>query len=391
MAQVRFRGVDFYELDELLTEEQRLVRNTVRQFVDEEVLPIINEAFEEGRFPTELIPRMGELGLLGANLEGYGAAGVDEISYGLVMQELERGDSGIRSFASVQGGLVMWPIYTFGSEEQKQRWLPKLASGEAIGCFGLTEPEFGSDPSGLQTRAERDGDYYILNGVKTWITNGSLADVALIWARTDEGIRGFLVERGTPGFTQTKIEHKFSLRASDTGELSLNNVRVPAENMLPGAQGLKPALMCLNQARYSIAWGAVGAAMACYEEAREYALERVQFGRPIGSFQLIQEMLAEMLTEITKAQLLVFRLGQLKEAGQADHVQISLAKRNNVVMAQRVAKMAREILGANGITLDYQAIRHLMNMESVRTYEGTHEIHTLILGEAITGIPAYRG
>ncbi len=391
MAQVRFRGVDFYELDELLTEEQRLVRNTVRQFVDEEVLPIINEAFEEGRFPTELIPRMGELGLLGANLEGYGAAGVDEISYGLVMQELERGDSGIRSFASVQGGLVMWPIYTFGSEEQKQRWLPKLASGEAIGCFGLTEPEFGSDPSGLQTRAERDGDYYILNGVKTWITNGSLADVALIWARTEEGIRGFLVERGTPGFTQTKIEHKFSLRASDTGELSLNNVRVPAENMLPGAQGLKPALMCLNQARYSIAWGAVGAAMACYEEAREYALERVQFGRPIGSFQLIQEMLAEMLTEITKAQLLVFRLGQLKEAGQADHVQISLAKRNNVAMAQRVAKMAREILGANGITLDYQAIRHLMNMESVRTYEGTHEIHTLILGEAITGIPAYRG
>lgn len=386
----RFRGTDFYELEELLTEEQRLVRNTVRKFVDEEVLPIIGEAFEEGRFPTELIPRMGELGLLGANLKGYGAAGVDEISYGLVMQELERGDSGLRSFASVQGGLVMWPIYTFGSEEQKRKWLPKLASGEAIGCFGLTEPEFGSNPGGLQTKAERDGDHYVLNGVKTWITNGTLADVALVWARTEEGIRGFLVERGTPGFTQSKIEHKLSLRASDTGELSLNNVRVPVENMLPGAQGLKAALMCLNQARYSIAWGAVGAAMACYEEAREYALERVQFDKPIGAFQLIQEKLAEMLTEITKAQLLVFRLGQLKEAGRANYAQISLAKRNNVAMAQKVARMAREILGANGITLDYQSIRHLVNMETVKTYEGTHEIHTLILGEAITGIPAFR-
>jgi len=265
-----FKGVDLYELDPLLTEEQRLVRRTARGFVDEEVLPIIGTAFEEGRFPVELIPRMGQLGLLGANLEGYGTAGVDELSYGLVMQELERGDSGVRSFASVQGGLVMWPIYTFGSEEQKERWLPLLASGEAVGCFGLTEPEFGSNPGGLQTRAEHDGDHYILNGVKTWITNGTLADVALVWARTAEGIRGFLVEGETPGFTQAEIEHKLSLRASDTGELTLNNCRVPVENMLPGAQGLKPALMCLNQARYSIAWGAVGAALAYYEEAREY-------------------------------------------------------------------------------------------------------------------------
>ena len=385
-----FPTADFYELEELLTEEQRLVRNTVRRFVNEEVLPIISEAFEEGRFPVELIPRMGELDLLGANLKGYGAAGVDEISYGLVMQELERGDSGLRSFASVQGGLVMWPIWAFGSEEQKQKWLPKLASGEVVGCFGLTEPEFGSNPGGLQTKAERDGDHYVLNGVKTWITNGTLADLALVWARTGEGIRGFLVERGTPGFTQAKIEHKLSLRASDTGELSFTDCRVPAENMLPGAQGLKAALMCLDQARYSIAWGAVGAALACYEEAREYALERVQFDKPIGAFQLVQEKLAEMLTEITKAQLLVFRLGQLKEASKANYAQISLAKRNNVAMAQRVARMAREILGANGITLDYQAIRHLVNMETVKTYEGTHEIHTLILGEAITGIPAFR-
>ncbi|MGQ9476936.1 MAG: acyl-CoA dehydrogenase family protein [Candidatus Bipolaricaulia bacterium] len=385
-----FKGTDLYELDSLLNEEQRLIRRTARQFVDEEVLPIIKGAFEEGRFPKELIPRLGELGFLGANLEGYGAAGIDELSYGLVMQELERGDSGIRSFASVQGGLVMYPIYTFGSEEQKERWLPKLASGEAVGCFGLTEPGFGSNPAGLQTKAERDGDSYVLNGVKTWITNATLADVALVWARTAEGIRGFLVERGTPGFTQAKIEHKMSLRASDTGELAFTDCRVPVENMLPGALGLKPALMCLNQARYSIAWGAVGAALACYEEARAYALERVQFDRPIASFQLIQERLAEMLTEITKAQLLVFRLAQLKEEGQADHVQISLAKRNNVAMAQMVARAAREILGANGITLDYQAIRHLMNLEAVKTYEGTHEIHTLILGEAITGLSAFK-
>ncbi|MGQ9733454.1 MAG: acyl-CoA dehydrogenase family protein [Candidatus Bipolaricaulia bacterium] len=385
-----FKGTDLYELDSLLNEEQRLIRRTARQFVDEEVLPIIKGAFEEGRFPKELIPRLGELGFLGANLEGYGAAGIDELSYGLVMQELERGDSGIRSFASVQGGLVMYPIYTFGSEEQKERWLPKLASGEAVGCFGLTEPGFGSNPAGLQTKAERDGDSYVLNGVKTWITNATLADVALVWARTAEGIRGFLVERGTLGFTQAKIEHKMSLRASDTGELAFTDCRVPVENMLPGALGLKPALMCLNQARYSIAWGAVGAALACYEEARAYALERVQFDRPIASFQLIQERLAEMLTEITKAQLLVFRLAQLKEEGRADHVQISLAKRNNVAMAQMVARAAREILGANGITLDYQAIRHLMNLEAVKTYEGTHEIHTLILGEAITGLSAFK-
>jgi glutaryl-CoA dehydrogenase len=381
---------DYFNLEELLTEEQRLVRNTVRRFVDEEVLPIIKEAFEAGHFPTELIPKMAKLGLFGATLKEYGGAGIDAISYGLAMQELERGDSGVRSFCSVQNGLVIYPIYMFGSPEQKERWLPKLIRGEAIGCFGLTEPAHGSDPGSMETTARKDGNFYILNGVKSWITNANLAHIAIVWAKLDGVVRGFIVERGVAGFSTGKIEHKLSMRASDTGELYLDNCRIPAENMLPLAEGLKAALMCLNQARYGIAWGAVGAACACYEEALTYAKERIQFGKPIASFQLVQQKLVEMLTEITKAQLLCYRLGQLMAAGRCRHTQISLAKRNNVAMALRVAHLARDILGANGITLDYQAIRHLVNLETVYTYEGTHDIHTLIVGHDITGIEAFR-
>jgi len=385
-----FKGVDYYEIEALLTPEQRLIRNTVRRFVDEEVMPIIRDCFEEGHFPKQLIARMAELGLLGANLEGYGAAGVDEIAYGLIMQELERGDSGIRSFASVQSSLVIYPIYMFGSEEQKERWLPKLIKGEAIGCFGLTEPEHGSDPAGMDTVAERDGDYFVLNGTKSWITNATLADIGVVWAKLEGQIRGFLVEKGTEGFSAAKIEHKMSMRASDTGELYLDHCRIPKGNLLPKSEGLKSALMCLNQARYGIAWGAVGAAMACYEEALEYAKQRIQFDKPIASFQLVQEKLVEMLTEITKAQLLCFRLGQLKEEGKIKPAQISLAKRNNVEMALKVARMARDILGANGITLDYHSIRHMLNLETVYTYEGTHNIHTLIVGQDITGVQAFK-
>ena len=385
-----FVGVDYFNVEELLTEEQRLIRNTVRRFVDEEVLPIIKDAFEAGHFPTELIPKIAQLGLLGATLKEYGGAGIDSIAYGLAMQELERGDTAIRSFCSVQNGLVIYPIYTFGSEEQKKRWLPKLIQGEAVGCFGLTEPEHGSDPGAMDTRAERHGDSFVLNGTKAWITNATIADVAVVWAKLDGVVRGFLVEKGTPGFTAAKIEHKMSARASDTGELYLNNCRIPKENMLPGAEGLKAPLMCLNQGRYAIAWGAVGAAMACYEEVVEYAKQRVQFDKPIASFQLVQAKLADMLTEITKAQLLCLRLGQLKEAGKVKPAQISLAKRNNVAMALKIARAARDILGANGITLDYQSIRHMLNLESVYTLEGTHHIQTLILGQDITGISAFK-
>ncbi len=385
-----FTGVDYFNIEELLTEEQKLIRTTVRQFVNEEVLPIIKEAFEAGHFPTELIPKIAQLGLLGATLKEYGGAGIDSISYGLAMQELERGDTAIRSFCSVQNGLVIYPIYTFGSPEQKERWLPKLIQGQAVGCFGLTEPEHGSDPSAMDTVAERDGNYFVLNGTKAWITNATLADVALVWAKLDGVIRGFLVERGTEGFSTAKIEHKMSARASDTGELYLNNCRIPKENILPGVEGLKGPLMCLNQGRYAIAWGAVGAAMACYDEVVEYAKQRVQFDRPIASFQLVQEKLAEMLTEITKAQLLCYRLGQLKESGKVKPAQISLAKRNNVAMALTIARMARDLLGANGITLDYQSIRHMLNLESVYTLEGTHHIQTLILGQEITGIGAFK-
>lgn len=384
-----FEAIDFYQLDDLLSEEQRLTRKTVRAFVDEQVMPIIAEAFETGKFPSELVPELGRLGLLGSNLHGYGCVGIDNISYGLIMQELERADSGLRSFASVQGALVMFPIHAFGSEEQKQTWLPKMAKGETIGCFGLTEPEHGSDPSGMKTSAVKDGDHWVLNGNKAWITNGTIADVAVVWAKTGEGIRGFLVERGTPGFTSAKIEHKASMRASDTAELYFVDCRIPLDNLLPESKGLKSPLICLTNARYGIAWGVLGAAMACLDEAVNYSKNRIQFDKPIGSFQLVQAKLAYMATEITKAQLICMRLGQLKDEGKITPTQVSLAKRNNVAMALECARITRDILGANGITYDYQAIRHMLNLETVSTYEGTHDIHTLVLGQALTGIAAY--
>jgi len=384
-----FEGVDYYSMDELLDDEQRLVRDTVRQFVSEQVLPIIEEHQREGTFPATVVPGLAELGVFGCNLEGYGLPGLDEISYGLINQELERGDSGLRSFVSVQGSLCMWPIWRFGSEEQKEHWLPPMATGEVISCSGLTEPDAGSDPGRMLTRARRDGDEWVLDGVKYWITNGTLAHLAVVWAQTDDGIRGFLVETDRPGFTANKITGKYSLRASDTAELVMQGCRVPDANMLPEARGLKSALTCLNQARYGIAWGVIGAAQACYDEALRYAKNRVQFDRPIAATQLIQELLAEIVTEITKAQLLCLRLGQLKDAGKVTPAQISMAKRNNVAMALKTARTCREILGANGIVDDYQAFRHMVNLESVYTYEGTHQIHTLIIGHDITGIPAY--
>jgi glutaryl-CoA dehydrogenase len=384
-----FEGVDFLGLSEELTEEERLVRDSVRQFVDSSVLPIIGEAYEKSVFPRNLVPRMGKLGLLGANLEGYGCAGIGDVAYGLIMQELERGDSGIRSFCSVQGALVMYPIHTFGSEEHRRQWLPRLASGDAIGCFGLTEPDFGSNPAGMRTRAERKDDRWVLNGSKMWITNGSIADVAIIWARTDAGIRGFVVPTDTPGFSARLIENKISLRASVTSQLFLEDLELPLDAMLPGAEGLKGPLSCLTQARYGIAWGACGAAMAIYDEARRYSLERIQFDKPIASFQLVQQKLVTMLVEITKAQLLALRLGRLKERKAVSAAQVSMGKMNNVAVARECARLGREILGANGIMLDYQVARHMGNIESVYTYEGTHDIHTLILGHAITGIPAF--
>jgi glutaryl-CoA dehydrogenase len=386
-----FEAVDFYGIDELLSDDERQVRDTVRAFVGERVLPHIEAHNRAGTFPIELVPAMAELGLLGSNLQGYGCAGLGAVAYGLIMQELERGDSGLRSFVSVQGSLVMYPIATFGSEAQKERWLPALASGKAIGCFGLTEADAGSDPAAMRTRARRDGKGWRLSGSKMWITNGTLADVAVVWARTEEGpVRGFLVAKGTPGFSARDIQGKFSLRASVTSELVLEDCLVPDDGLLPGADGLKSALMCLNQARYGIAWGAVGSAMAVYDEARRYAQSRVMFGKPIGSFQLVQEKLVAMLTEITKAQLVAWRLGRLKEAGKATAQQVSLAKRNNVAAALDIARMGRDILGANGTADEYQAGRHMCNLEAVKTYEGTHDIHTLILGEWITGIPAFR-
>ena len=386
----RFPGVDFVEFDALLSEEERLVRDTVRAFVDDEVLPIIEEANRDARFPIELVPKMAELGLLGSTIDEYGLPGLGNVAYGLVMQELERGDSGIRSFASVQSALVMYPIDAFGSPEQRDRWLPRLGSGEAIGCFGLTEPEFGSNPGGMITTARRDGDSWVLNGSKQWITNGTVADVAVVWAKTPDGVRGFLVEKGTPGYTSTDQHGKFSLRASVTSELGFADCRIPAENLLPKTEGLKNALMCLNQARYGIAWGGLGAAMACYQAALDYAKERKQFaGQPIASHQLVQEKLVWMLSEITKGQLLVLQLGRLKDAGRLKHQQVSLGKRNNVWVARECARLARDILGANGIVDDYPVIRHMMNIESVFTYEGTHDIHGLVIGEAITGIPSF--
>jgi len=381
---------DFYGVEELLTEDERMIRDAVRGWVTDRVLPIIADHYLAGTFPTGLIPEMAELGLLGAGIEGYGCPGLGAVAYGLILQELERGDSGIRSFASVQGSLVMWPIRNFGSEEQKKRWLPALHKGEAIGCFGLTEPDHGSDPGGMETRAVKRGDRYVLNGAKMWITNGSQAHVAVVWAKLDGVVRGFLVEKGTPGFLQRSMGKKFSLRASDTSELVLQDVAVPLTSILPGVEGLKGPLNCLTQARGGIAWGVCGAAMACYDEARRYALQRIQFGKPIGQFQLVQSKLAEMLTEITKMQLLNLRMGRLKEAGKVTPQQVSMAKRNACHHALEIARSCRSVLGANGITAEYQVMRHMCNLESVITYEGTHDIHTLILGHALTGLDAFR-
>jgi glutaryl-CoA dehydrogenase len=382
-------SVDFYDLNDLLTEEERMVRDTVRAFVDQKILPTISQHYEAGTFPTELIPEFGRLGLLGSNLHGYGCPGMGDIAYGLVAQELERGDSGIRSFCSVQSSLVMYPIYAYGTEEQKNTWLPKLATGEAVGCFGLTEPDFGSNPGGMITRAERTATGFVLNGTKRWITNGNLAHVAIIWAKLDGVVRGFVVDTKTPGFTAQKIERKFSLRASVTSELILEDVHVPESAIFPDVKGLKGPLGCLTQARYGISWGAIGAAEACFDCAVDYAKSRVQFSRPIAGYQLVQAKFADMLTEITKAKLVSWRLGKLKEAKKMTPGQVSLAKRNNVHMALETARKCRDILGGNGITYEYPIGRHLMNLETVITYEGTHDIHTLVLGQEVTGIPAY--
>jgi glutaryl-CoA dehydrogenase len=387
----RFPGVDFIEFDALLTDEERLVRDTVRTFVDEKVKPIIEECHREGRTPLALVPEMGALNLFGASIDEYGLPGLGGVAYGLIMQELERGDSGLRSFVSVQSSLVMYPIHAFGSKEQKDRWIPRMATGEAIGCFGLTEPDFGSNPGGMRTTARRQGNDWVLNGSKQWITNGTLADVAVVWAKIEDGtVRGFLVEKGTPGFSSSDQHGKFSLRASTTSELGFHDCKIPGENLLPGTTGLKNALMCLNQARYGIAWGGLGSAMECYHTALTYAKERVQFGgQPIAAHQLVQEKLVWMISEITKGQLLALQMGKLKDQGRLKHQHISLGKRNNIWLARECARMAREILGANGIVDDYPVIRHMLNIESVFTYEGTHDIHGLIIGESITGIPAF--
>lgn len=386
-----FPGVDFLRIDSLFSEQELLVRQTARQFVDDRVLPLIRDCFRDARFPKELIPEMGRLGFFGANLEGYGCAGMSNVEYGLIMQEIERGDSGLRSFISVQGALVMYPILTYGSEEQKRRWLPKLQSGEAIGCFGLTEPGFGSNPAGMLARARREGSNWILDGEKTWITNGSVADIAVVWARAEEGIRGFLVEKGTPGFTSSEIHGKLSMRASVTASLTFHNCRVPETAALPEAKGLKAALSCLSQARYGIGWGTIGAAMDCYETARSYSVVRKQFdGRPIASHQLVQEKLAGMITEITKAQLLALHVGRLKDQGKAEPAHISMLKRNNATMALDCARLSRDLLGANGITDEYPIMRHMCNLETVKTYEGTDHIHALVIGEKATGIAAYK-
>ena len=378
-------------IDSLFTDEELLVRQTAREFVDNRVAPLIRDCYRDGRFPRELVPEMAELGFFGANLEGYGCAGMNNVEYGLVCQELERGDSGVRSFVSVQGALVMYPILTFGSEQQKQHWLPRLQSGKAIGCFGLTEPDFGSNPAGMRATARQDGGDWILNGEKTWITNGSIADMAVVWARTEQGVRGFLVETGTPGFTTSEIHGKWSIRASVTSSLSFSDCRIPDSQRLPEARGLKTALACLTQARYGIGWGAIGAAMECYETARQYSMLRKQFDdKPIASHQLVQEKLAWMITEITKAQLLALQAGRLKDQNRAEPAHISMLKRNNVAIALDTARLARDLLGANGITDEYPIMRHMCNLETVKTYEGTDHIHTLVIGERITGIPAYR-
>ena len=387
----RFQGVDYLLIDSLFNEQELLVRQTTRQFVEDQVVPVIKDHFRDGTFPKHLIQQLGKLGFLGANLEGYGCAGTSNVEYGLIMQELERGDSGLRSFVSVQGALVMYPIHAYGSEEQKSTWLPRLQSGEAIGCFGLTEPQFGSNPAGMLTRAVEDGGHWVLNGEKTWITNGSVADVAVVWARAHDGIRGFLVERGTPGFTASELHGKLSMRASVTASLSLADCRVPKSAMLPGARGLKGPLGCLSQARFGIGWGVIGAAMDCYETARQYTMLRKQFDdKPIASHQLVQEKLAWMITEITKAQLLAMQCGRLKDQGKIDPAHISMLKKNNVWMALECARLSRDLLGGNGIMDDYPIMRHMCNLETVKTYEGTDHIHTLVIGERITGIPAYK-
>ena len=392
----KFQGVDYYEIDSLLTEEERMVRDTVRAWVDDSLMPIIEEAYVEKRFPKELIPQMAELGIYGANLpEEYGCAGLNNVAYGLIMQELERGDSGIRSFASVQGALCMYPIYEFGSEEQRKKYLPPMAAGEVIGCFGLTEPDFGSNPGGMLTTARKDGDEWVLNGAKMWITNGSMADIAIIWAKTGDiddvsSIRGFIVPTDAKGFTARDQKGKLSLLASDTSELVLDDVRVGEDALLPNSGGLKSPLKCLTQARYGIAFGAVGAAMACYDEALSYSKERVQFGdKPIAATQIQQARLAQMITDITQSQLLTIQLGRMKDKGSMRPQQVSMAKRACVDMACETAREARRLLGANGILVEYSAMRHMANLESVYTYEGTHDIHTLILGQDVTGYAAY--
>jgi len=387
-----FDGVDFYNIDDLLSEEHILVRSSIRDFVKREISPNIEQWCQDAYFPYDIVKKFGDVGAFGPQIpEEYGGGGMDYISYGLIMQEIERGDSGMRSTASVQGSLVMYPIYKFGSEEQRKRFLPKLASGEMLGCFGLTEPDHGSNPSGMTTNFKDMGDHYLLNGAKMWISNSPKADIAVVWAKDENGrIHGLIVERGMEGFTTPETHSKWSLRASCTGELVFNDVKVPKENLLPNKSGLGAPLMCLDSARYGISWGTLGAAMDCYDSARRYALERIQFDKPIASFQLIQKKLAEMLSEITKAQLLVWRLGKLMNEGKATTAQISLAKRNNVAMALDIAREARQIHGGMGITGDYPIMRHMMNLESVITYEGTHDIHLLILGNEITGIPAFK-
>ncbi|MBN2364855.1 MAG: acyl-CoA dehydrogenase [Calditrichaeota bacterium] len=387
----KFQGIDLYNFDDLLSDDEKLIRDSVREWVSERVMPIIEDHYQKAEFPLHLVPEMGEMGFLGSNLpEEYGCAGINNVAYGLIMQELERGDSGLRSYASVQGGLVMYPVFLWGSEEQKKKWLPLLASGQKTGCFGLTEPDFGSNPGGMKTTARLNGDSYILNGAKMWITNGSIADVAVVWANLDGTVRGFLVEKDTPGFTTPEIKNKHSLRASVTSELVFQDCRIPTENILPGTTGLKNPLSCLTQARYGIAWGALGAAMACYHEALGYSQSRIQFDKPIASFQLIQEKLVFMANEITKGQLLVLQLGRLKDQDKMHHVQVSLAKRNNVYYALEISRLARDILAANGIVSEYQTMRHMCNLESVKTYEGTHDIHTLIIGNHLTGIEAFK-
>jgi len=396
-----FEAADFYNLEELLTADERRIRDAVRHWVQERFLPVVAQHYRDGTFPMELVPELGQLGALGPSIKGYGCPGLGSVAAGLIMQELERGDSGLRTFASVQGSLAMMAINLFGSEEQKSRWLPAMAKGEKLGCFALTEPDFGSNPSGLRCRAQKTADGYRLNGAKKWIGNGTVADVAIVWAKVDGdagvdpesagAIRGFLVENGTPGFKSALIEGKLSLRAALTAELTFDDCIIPADALMPKSGGVKSPLLCLNQARYGIAWGVLGAAMACYDEARQYAMSRVQFDRPIGGFQLVQAKLARMLTEITKAQLLALRLAQMKDAGTVKHYHISMAKMNNVEIALDAARTARDILGGVGILDEHQCFRHMCNLESVKTYEGTHDVHLLVLGEQITGMSAFAG